>query len=257
MVFLSKPILLFLAKEQIKNIFKESDVTIRNCNTKSIRQLSFSGFEIKKDRLYNFKINEVNIYFSPFSIIKGNVLKVQFKEPLIKINFAKKSVSDFKSYLKLKPQRAFLINSLELSNLDLSLESKEFNLIAKASLSLDFLGQLINYLDINIESFDSQQFHLENTSLKANQAQSFRNFSIGLGSGTLTIKDNKFLENMAKNSGEPLDILVESFKNYRYNTGLMRVALDGRNLGFEISLDGETGKRNLNIVIHDFKGGRL
>jgi hypothetical protein len=47
-------------------------------------------------------------------------------------------------------------------------------------------------------------------------------------------------------------MLVESFKNYRYNTGILKLSLDKGNLIFDITLDGEAGRRKLDIVVHGF-----
>jgi hypothetical protein len=77
-------------------------------------------------------------------------------------------------------------------------------------------------------------------------------FSTAPGGGVLTIKDTRFLENMAKDSGQSLDILMESFKQYQYNIGLMKLSVDGSNLLLDIALDGASGKRNFNVVLHDF-----
>lgn len=71
--------------------------------------------------------------------------------------------------------------------------------------------------------------------------------------GVLTIKDNRFLENLARKSNQPLDILVESFKNYHYNKGMLKLFKDEGNLILDVALDSEAGKRNLNITVHDFK----
>jgi hypothetical protein len=73
----------------------------------------------------------------------------------------------------------------------------------------------------------------------------------------LTITDDKFLNNVAKSSGQSLDILVESFKNYHYNTGVMKLSLERGDIVFDIALEGEAGKRNLSIVLHDFKLGSI
>jgi len=78
-------------------------------------------------------------------------------------------------------------------------------------------------------------------------------FSTAEYGGVLIIKDTGLLENLARNSGQPLDILVESFKNYHYNTGVMRLSLENGDLILDVGFDGETGKRNLNITLHDFK----
>ncbi len=78
------------------------------------------------------------------------------------------------------------------------------------------------------------------------------NFAAGLEGGMLTIKDLSFLENMARSSGQALDLVVESFKNYRYNKGTTTISLQDNNIIFIVDFDGNTGKRSLNIVLHDF-----
>lgn len=69
--------------------------------------------------------------------------------------------------------------------------------------------------------------------------------------GQLTIKDDTYLKGIAQNSGQSLDIIVESFKDYHYNTADMKLSLEGGNLIFDILLKGEAGKRQLSIVLHD------
>jgi hypothetical protein len=46
---------------------------------------------------------------------------------------------------------------------------------------------------------------------------------------------------------------VESFKDYHYNTALMKLSFDKGNIILDVALEGEAGKRNLSIVLHDFK----
>jgi hypothetical protein len=81
------------------------------------------------------------------------------------------------------------------------------------------------------------------------------NLNSGKEGGILTIKDTKFLENLARSSGQALDLVVESFKNYRYNTGKTALFLEQNNLIFRVDLEGSAGKRSLNITLHDFNPG--
>ena len=78
-------------------------------------------------------------------------------------------------------------------------------------------------------------------------------FSTAEEGGMLVIKDDRLLENIASRSQQPLDILMASFKDYDYDTGIMRLYLYEGNLVLDISLDGETGIRDLDIVIHTFR----
>ena len=77
-------------------------------------------------------------------------------------------------------------------------------------------------------------------------------FSTALGGGKLIITDTRFLENIAKGTNQPLDILVESFRNYHYNTGNIGLSLAEGSIMLDLALEGETGKRNLTITLHDF-----
>lgn len=77
--------------------------------------------------------------------------------------------------------------------------------------------------------------------------------------GRLDVTDAKFLENLAQRSGKSLNILIEGFKNYHYNTASMRFALDNSDLTMGVYFEGEEGRRDLTVVVHDFKlgGGNL
>lgn len=128
--------------------------------------------------------------------------------------------------------------NLKFIDLNLKTFVKEFNLDEKLEASGRISGTLVlngKGTDINILSGD---------------------FSAVAPGGILTIKDTKFLENRARNTGQSLDILVESFKDYHYNKGMMKLSLNEGNLILDIALDGEKGSRNLNIILHDFKLGK-
>ena len=77
-------------------------------------------------------------------------------------------------------------------------------------------------------------------------------FNTDADGGVLIIRDKTFLENVAKQSNQPLDILVESFRNYNYNNGMIKLGMESGNLTMDMRLDGKAGKRNLTVVLHDF-----
>jgi hypothetical protein len=68
----------------------------------------------------------------------------------------------------------------------------------------------------------------------------------------MVVRDETMLKNMAQAADQPLDILMESFKDYHYNTGVMKVGKVKDDLSLDIALDGEKGKRNLSVTLHDF-----
>jgi hypothetical protein len=71
--------------------------------------------------------------------------------------------------------------------------------------------------------------------------------------GSLTIKDKDFLEAMAKNSGQGVDLMMATFTDFKYNTGTGKIYRDKANLGLEVLLEGEKGKFGLPVIFHDME----
>ena len=78
-------------------------------------------------------------------------------------------------------------------------------------------------------------------------------FNTAAPGGVLIIKDKTFLENVARQSSQPLDIIVESFRNYNYNNGAIKLFMESGNIGLDLKLDGNAGKRSLTIILHGSK----
>jgi len=136
--------------------------------------------------------------------------------------------------LRIDKGREYLA-SLKFIDLDLETFVNDFNLNKKIQVTGKLGGTVtLKGAGLNIDDISGE-------------------FSNDEHGGRLVIRDTRFLENLAGSSKVPLDILVESFKDYHYNTGVMSLSLDKGNLILDITLDGETGSRNLNITVHDFK----
>ncbi len=177
-----------------------------------------------------------------------------------RIKFGKLSLKDIQGKVRLKDEYLFL-NSLSGKLFGGFLKGNgQINLTKPFGYQADL--NFVN-LDLNvfIKDFDLQEkaeITGKVSGFLRSQGQPDKievingNFSAGQEGGTLTIKDLRFLENMARSSGQTLDLVVESFKNYRYNTGVTIVSLQDNNIVFFINLDGNTGKRDLNITLHDF-----
>ncbi|MEI8176877.1 MAG: YdbH domain-containing protein [Candidatus Omnitrophota bacterium] len=69
--------------------------------------------------------------------------------------------------------------------------------------------------------------------------------------GQLTITDKKFLADMAARTHQPYAVIEGSLEKYGYKIGKMRAALNGADLEVTIALEGDTGKRELCVVMHD------
>jgi hypothetical protein len=69
--------------------------------------------------------------------------------------------------------------------------------------------------------------------------------------GNIVILDQAFLQRIADSAKQPIEIIKATFENYHYNTGEVAVSLDDQNIRLGIDLNGEAGKRNLEVYLHD------
>jgi len=130
------------------------------------------------------------------------------------------------------------------------------------SLNLDSHGleikRFVDNMELN-EKFDmtgrlSGEFYLSGAGQAIKEIEG--DFRTDAGGGTLIINDKTFLENVAKQSNQPLDIIVESFRNYNYNKGIIKLSAETGNLVMDLKLEGKSGKRSLAIILHDFNKGK-
>jgi hypothetical protein len=78
------------------------------------------------------------------------------------------------------------------------------------------------------------------------------NLSTAAPGGIFSISDTKFLETIARTTKQSLEMIVESFRDYRYNEGTIGLSMEGKDLVVSVFLNGQAGKRNLNVILHDF-----
>lgn len=69
--------------------------------------------------------------------------------------------------------------------------------------------------------------------------------------GEITVLDPALLQRLADSSHQPIEIVEASFKRYVYNSGLARLSLQKNDLMLKLELDGDAGKRNLEVNLHD------
>jgi len=138
--------------------------------------------------------------------------------------------------LKFKINQDFSYGAaLKIINLDIARFINDFDLKEK----FEMTGRLSGDLALKGKGSDIEILNAKLSSLESG--------------GRLIIKNTKFLENMARDTNQSLDLLVENFKNYHYNTGTIKLFIENRNLIMDTVLDGEAGKRNIDIILHDFK----
>ena len=179
------------------------------------------------------------------------------------LSYNKLKIREIQGSAELKDKILFL-NSLSARLLDGSVSGSSF-LRLEGDLSYNFK---LNFLNLDLERYvkDSEMEEkltltgrLSGALLIEGKGAEFKVIAgnlYTLAGGTLAIKDAKSLENLSRRSGQSLGLLVEGFRDYHYNVGIMELSLDKGDLVCEVNLEGEKGKRDLTAVWHNFKWGR-
>ena len=217
-----------------KKIIQQISVSIDNLETRgvSLKKTHIEG-GLSADNPAGLSIEEIIYNKSVITDVTGSVFAegaTLFLEHLTAQLFDGNILGKIK--VEIDEKRTFS-TALTCSGLDITRFIEDFKLGERFRITGTVNGSI---------SFKGEQSGIEDISGA---------LSINPPGGVLVIKDTSFLENMAKKSKQSLDIVMESFKNYEYNIGDMKVSLDGSNLILDIVLEGETGKRTFNIILHD------
>ena len=350
----NKTIILSLAKWQIGHVFKDSEILIGGCRFQPLSSLTFFDIQIKKDSVYDFKFKELNIQYALNTLMRGIISKIYLRDAQAEINIPQRRFLEFARFLNLKSQRTFSAEAVELSHLNINLNSSDFILRANVSSDFNLMKPWLNYIELRIDTVNIQGSQLKDAYFKVSQMQPAQDFYIkqikyervkiddlkgkvelkgrtlaldyfsadflegklqgdlkllieknleyrlnlkvlnldlatlasyfnltekfqmsgslqgsvrleGRGmhlsllqgdfllpepGGILNIKDDRFLKDIAQTTQQPLEVVVESFKGYHYNSGKGRLYLQEGNLVLEAILEGEAGRRNFNITLH-------
>ncbi|MDO8602759.1 MAG: YdbH domain-containing protein [Candidatus Omnitrophota bacterium] len=222
------------------------------------------GWDIPANAIDYVKLNITSLATSLFQAegITLNAIQDQDEgEFYIKtINYNKLKIGDVvgKTCLKgnilaISPMLVSLFGGNVKGEFNISLDQDMNYNLRLNSQGLD-IKRLVNEMEFN-EKFDMTgrldgEFSLSGKGQDIKDIKGY--FSTDANGGMLVIKDKTFLENVAKQSNQSLDIIVESFRNYNYNNGIIRLGMENRNFTMGMSLDGKSGKRSLTVVLHDF-----
>ncbi len=157
------------------------------------------------------------------------------------------------SVLNINPVLVSFIGGSVKGEFDISLDQDMNYNLRLNSQGLE-IKRLVNDMEFN-EKFDMTgkldgEFSLSGNLRGIKDIKGY--FNTDANGGVLIIKDKTFLENVARQSNQSLDIIVESFKNYNYNNGMIKLGMESGNLTMDMRLDGKAGKRSLTVVLHDF-----
>ena len=95
-----KPVIISLVERQLRKVFTGSTVSIMGCDFNPLRLLAFSDIEIKKGKIYDFKIKGINIEYDPLSILKGNMFNFSLKDLITAVGLEIDSLDSQDFYLE-------------------------------------------------------------------------------------------------------------------------------------------------------------
>ncbi|MCX5656685.1 MAG: YdbH domain-containing protein, partial [Candidatus Omnitrophica bacterium] len=189
----------------IERITEYLDIKI---DSLGIQGFNLSGVILKASQSLSdghFGINRMKYDKLNISDIKSQA-RLSGKELLLEGLSAKALDGDIGGNLKLKVDQDISYSAiLKFIKLDISKFVNDFNLKDKFEMTGRLSGDLV---------FESKGAEIKVLNGK---------FSSPESGGMLIIKDTKFLENMAHNSSQPINLLMESFKNYHYNMGTIKL----------------------------------
>ena len=164
-----KPVILFLASQQLQKVFTGAAVSIAECDIK-LKEIKLLKIRVKKDPDYDFKVGRAAIQFNPPAILKRNILKVLISDAVITVNQPGKSFQDIYSQFKSAGSPAmYALNAVELSRVKLNWGSKEAILRGTLSLIFDLRSQELGFCDLKIDSLSSGDLRLKDALLSVSR----------------------------------------------------------------------------------------
>jgi len=251
---LIKPIIILCVKEQIKKAVGADRVFIRDCRLQSFHSIFFYDIQIHRQNDFDITVKEFSVGFDPWSMMVGGVLLID------KIRWGNLVIYKIKSIVRMDKQKVFfkplsgqMLNGLIDGDINVTIE-KEPEYTARFNFKNLDLADFANAFNLNERA---QIQGLLNGSLVLNgRGKNFKilngHFSSGRQGGNVIIKDTQSLKHFVTQSNQSAELLMESLKNYHYNVGDIELSMDQGTVVLEIALNGETGKRNFQIRLHNF-----
>lgn len=270
---LAKPLIIAIAKKQLESIFVQSEVSIRSSSFNLARRVILYDIQIKRPGEYGIKIKEAGAEYNLFSIFTAGVAKLFLKDITVAVDSPGKGVKDLPGYLSLSGSGPAVFARVEVSGLNADIRVRSLTARINASFALDVRKRSLGYLDLKLQCEDlgiegfirdfklGDKFNMTgslsgelNLAAKGSRIEmAGGNFSVADPGGILVITDSKFLENMARSTRQPMDTLVESFKDYKYNTAIVQIGQEKGDIVIKSGFQGDAGRRDLEVVLHDFK----
>ncbi|MCM8783160.1 MAG: hypothetical protein NC818_00040 [Candidatus Omnitrophica bacterium] len=238
-------LLTYLVKREIQRNFKGSEVNLEKCILKP-KEFRLVNFEIKQGDIFSFKTEELNIEFTPLSLLQREIKKCVAKKGFFFLNFESFGKGFSGGALPFK------IKALEFKDINLSLKAKDFDL--KAYLFYAELNpneELVNFLNLGVNYFSFHGLELKDALLKINRgAQGSLEIKF-ISYGNLKVEDVRGViqyHHKDKLALKPLsarflkgyidgEINLELGRELKYNSNLLFYQLDMKGIEEAFKLD--------------------
>jgi hypothetical protein len=179
-----RPIILSQAEKQLKNVFKDSSVSVTNCRLRPV-SLAIFGIKIERKPFYDLRIEEARVSFRFPSIFKGKIRRVALKGIKARINTPNKKTAEFMKLLNLNTsdRAPFVVMSADIQGVEINVTTQDLDLACALSIGIDLSSSTVHYLALKVTSMDAGGMHLEGLSLGT---------ALRLKTGNLYINQVKF-----------------------------------------------------------------
>ncbi|MDD5423650.1 MAG: hypothetical protein PHR74_00040 [Candidatus Omnitrophica bacterium] len=263
-----KSIILGAALDRLKGFFPGYEVKVGNAEIKSVDLVSFGNISIAKGDTNIYRVKELDIRFTPFTFFNRTIPKVSMDSCSIYIKSPKSKLKELVRFPEAKAGALFIVDSLEINDLVLDIRTADvdFDAIirADASIKKDIsysavmklnsvnLGLLAKSLGasekVDISGSMSGEISMSGKDMRIDAIKG--EFASGELGGTIIIKDEEFINTLAKQSNQPVEMIRDSFKLYKYTKGTLSVSKEKDAILLHLMLDGPKGKRDMTIALH-------
>lgn len=216
----------------------------------NVKEISASAdVKFKKIEAKGFKVN--------FYRLKGGELKGAIN--LQKGRFDKLTVNDVSAEINLLgnvldcPNFKFFAFGTKIegrAGIFLSSQSVGYNLnVAAIGLDLAQLSQELSFKE-KFEVTGLCDMALRASGQNEKLTELAGSFIALPGGGKFIIRDKRALKSVGTNDQVPLDLALESLKNYHYDKGRAKLYLEDGNIALNVLMEGAQGSRDLTFVFH-------
>ncbi len=213
-----------IAVKEIKEMFPGYNVSIGAAEIRNADMIAITGIKATRGADLSYRINGLEIKFSPLSLFTRKVPKIIIKNSLMEVSSVDKKLKDVIGYPVFNPGKGFTAKSIVILNFNPILETADWKL------------NTVVGGNIEIRKTPSGE-----TEIKGD-------FSVAPGSWNIAIKDEAFLKRLADNAKQPLAD-IEDLKDFDFTEGTLQISGKTGSLVFHMTLKGVKGKKDLTFPL--------